>query len=76
MKIPSGGHIEDRAFERGREAHGAQREEQRDLLNLKGCSLKEASTRPPFSCAHFLHLQLFVGWKAIALPHFSQETTL
>lgn len=39
MKIPSGGHIEDGAVhpsERGREAHSSQREEQRDLLNLKG----------------------------------------
>lgn len=77
MKFPSGAHIEDPgcACERGRQAHGSQREEQRDLLNLKGLGLKGASTRPPFSGAYFLHLRLFEGWKARALP-LPRETTL
>lgn len=38
------------------------------FIELKRPHFKRASTRPPFSCAHFLHLQLFVGSKAIALP--------
>lgn len=40
----------------------------RRFIELKRAHFKRASTRPPFSCAHFLHLQLFVGSKAIALP--------
>lgn len=40
------------------------------FIELKRPHFKRASTRPPFSCAHFLHLQLFVGSKAIALPPF------
>lgn len=38
------------------------------FIELKRAHFKRASTRPPFSCAHFLHLQLFAGSKAIALP--------
>ena len=61
-------------------APGPQREEQRDLLNLKGWSLKGASGRPPFSLCTFFAPATVCGLESNSPPHppppFSQETML
>lgn len=67
---PSGGHIEewDVRLSVGGSTRLTKGRAKR-FIELKRPPFKKgASTRPPFSCAHFLHLQLFVGWKAIAFP--------